>query len=138
MASIPNERGVTAAPSRREQVALHVDGGVGLSRIGSRPAPAAKAADHVVAPAMMSAASASSHAFANACFAVAIALGVSSLGHPRCQISRNSPNAFSLPALSIERDLSMGDSGPRGRTPEGEDGPTSAGPPVKGVPPPGE
>src|SRR5262245_21495464 len=38
MASIPNERGVTAAPSRRDQVALHVDGGVRLSRIGSRPA----------------------------------------------------------------------------------------------------
>src|SRR5260221_10538682 len=38
MPSIPNERGVMAAPSRRDQVALHVDGGVTLSRIGSRPA----------------------------------------------------------------------------------------------------
>src|SRR6266478_8665970 len=38
MPSIPNERGVTAAPSCRDQVALHVDGGVRLSRIGSRPA----------------------------------------------------------------------------------------------------
>src|SRR5258707_9476985 len=33
MPSIPNERGVTAVPSRWDQVALHVDGGVRLSRI---------------------------------------------------------------------------------------------------------
>ena len=31
MPSIPNERGLTAAPSRRDQVAVHIDGGETIS-----------------------------------------------------------------------------------------------------------